>query len=316
MLKLDPTHNTATVVHQYTHNPPLNVSTQGSLETLPNGDAFIGWGALPYYSEYTAAGKLLYDVTMPLADESYRAFRLPWTGTPYYAPRIAARRSRGKNVVYASWNGATEVALWKVLAGSGARKLVPVVTAPRTGFETAIRATAAGPYFRVQALDSSGRLLSSSGVVHVTAGAPDGARPARNAAATVVGTSRAKIGVILVDSRGHTLYLFTGSRCSGGCAGVWSPLPATGSLQAAKGSGVSTSLLGRTRRSNGQDQVTYNHHALYLFSNDKRAGQLGGEGAHQFGGFWYAVGTRGNAIKPKKTNPGGGSVCNPLCPGY
>ncbi len=140
---------------------------------------------------------------------------------------------------------------------------------------------------------------------------------AGKASATTVGAAQAKVGQMLVDSRGHALYLFTGTGCSRSCARAWSPLLANGATQAAKGSGVNASLLGKTRLGNGKFQVTYAHHALYLFANDRRAGQLGGEGAHQFGGFWYVVDTHGNAIKPKKkTGGGGGGVCNPLCPGY
>ena len=75
---------------------------------------------------------------------------------------------------------------------------------------------------------------------------------------------------------------------------------------------MDSKLLGTTRRTNGKLQVTYNGHPLYRYSPDTKAGQINGEGADQFGGRWYIVGTNGKAIKPKS----GGSVCNPLCPGY
>ena len=67
--------------------------------------------------------------------------------------------------VAASWNGATQVASWKVLAGASATALAPVLTAPKSGFETTIKASTAGPYVAVQALDASGNVLGTSATV-------------------------------------------------------------------------------------------------------------------------------------------------------
>jgi hypothetical protein len=69
--------------------------------------------------------------------------------------------------VYVSWNGATRVASWRVLAGSAANALQAVVTTGRQGFETQIP-IATQPYVAVQALDAAGRTLATSSVVHVT----------------------------------------------------------------------------------------------------------------------------------------------------
>ncbi len=66
---------------------------------------------------------------------------------------------------YASWNGATEVASWRVLAGSSASALAPVATVARHGFETAIKVSSAGPYVQVQALDASGNVIGTSAAV-------------------------------------------------------------------------------------------------------------------------------------------------------
>jgi predicted lipoprotein with Yx(FWY)xxD motif len=108
-----------------------------------------------------------------------------------------------------------------------------------------------------------------------------------------------KLGKILVGSTGRTLYLFgkdsSGrSSCAGQCPVYWPPL-----LSAAKptaGSGVNASLLGRTKRSNGKWQVTYNKHPLYYFSNDKAAGQVKGEEVNAFGANWYAVSAKGAKV--------------------
>jgi predicted lipoprotein with Yx(FWY)xxD motif len=109
----------------------------------------------------------------------------------------------------------------------------------------------------------------------------------------------AKLGPILVNAHGHTLYLFRKDRndrsaCSASCAKFWPPLLVTGKPTA--GSGVKASLLGTTRRSNGSLQVTYNKHPLYTFALDKQAGQTNGENNFAFGARWYAVSGAGNAV--------------------
>jgi predicted lipoprotein with Yx(FWY)xxD motif len=114
-----------------------------------------------------------------------------------------------------------------------------------------------------------------------------------------VSLRQTKLGRILVNSRGHTLYMFAKDRhgkssCSGSCAKFWPPL-----LSRAKptsGPGVKASMLGTTRRSNGSLQVTYNKHPLYTYALDKRAGQTKGEGSSFFGAKWWAVSAGGRAV--------------------
>jgi predicted lipoprotein with Yx(FWY)xxD motif len=125
-------------------------------------------------------------------------------------------------------------------------------------------------------------------------------------AATVVSTAKTKLGRILVNSRGHTLYLFMKDRngksaCNGMCAKFWPPLIARGKVQAT--AGAKASLIGRTRRADGRMQVTYNHHPLYSFVKDSKKGQTNGEGLLAFGAHWYAVSPAGKAVK--KSSGGG-----------
>jgi predicted lipoprotein with Yx(FWY)xxD motif len=124
------------------------------------------------------------------------------------------------------------------------------------------------------------------------------ARSATGTTGTVL-LRKTKLGMILVNSRGHTLYMFGKDRngksaCSGSCAKFWPPSLHQGKPTA--GSGVKASLLGTTRRSNGTLQVTYNKHPLYTFALDKKAGQTNGEANVAFGGKWYAVSARGTAV--------------------
>jgi hypothetical protein len=76
------------------------------------------------------------------------------------------RASPGGATVYASWNGATGIARWRVLAGPSANALAPVASAPRSGFETAIGVTGAYAVYEVQALDGAGGVRATSGPGH------------------------------------------------------------------------------------------------------------------------------------------------------
>jgi hypothetical protein len=171
VLAVNPQTKTDTVVSQYEHSAALSSGSQGDIQQLPNGDVFVGWGAEPYFSEFSATGQLLLDGHMHGSYQSYRTYRFPWTGTPTSAPAIAAVAAsakaggRGPITAYASWNGATQVASWRVLAGPSAQQLAPVATAARTGFETAIATPAHEPYVAVQALEASGAVIGSSRVI-------------------------------------------------------------------------------------------------------------------------------------------------------
>src|SRR5262249_21225501 len=122
---------------------------------------------------------------------------------------------------------------------------------------------------------------------------------------STVSLRQTKLGMILVNSRRHTLYLFAKDRrgksaCGGSCARFWPPLRISG--KAAAGAGVKQSLLGTTRRSDGTLQVTYNRHPLYTYALDKQAGQTRGEGSLAFGARWYAVSARGTkVVRPPTT---------------
>ncbi len=150
-------------VTQYEHSPALSSGSQGNIQQLANQDVFVGWGSEPYFSEYSASGRLLFDAHMHGSYESYRAYRFPWTGAPGGAPSISATSaSGGRARVFASWNGDTRTTSWRVLAGSSPATIAPVATTARSGFETSVTTPAAAAYVAVQALDASGAVLGSS----------------------------------------------------------------------------------------------------------------------------------------------------------
>jgi len=112
-----------------------------------------------------------------------------------------------------------------------------------------------------------------------------------------------KLGQILVDSQGRSLYLFekdtsTASSCSGACAGVWPPLTVSGTPQGA--AGVLAGKLGGTKRADGKTEVTYNGHPLYYYVADTAPGQTKGEGLNQFGAGWDVVSPTGNKVESGK----------------
>ena len=166
-IHLDGSGKKATLVAQDQHSPALAAGFEGNVEALPGGDQFVGWGQQPYFSEYNSNGQMVFDARFVDSNSSYRAYRYSWTGTPTGAPSVAASVSGSMTNVYVSWNGATQVASWRVLAGSSPDALQAVVTSTKQGFESQI-AIPAQPYVAVQALDAAGHTLATSGVVHAT----------------------------------------------------------------------------------------------------------------------------------------------------
>jgi hypothetical protein len=163
-IALDTTADTATVVRQLTYpGQGILSDSQGDVQELPNGDDFVGWGQAGEVSEFSRAGQLTFDMHFVSSANSYRAFRFPWSAQPTTAPAVlAASVSHGAREVWASWNGATAVAAWRVLAGSSPKSLRAIGTYASTGFETAIRAPTSAPLVQVQALSASGSVLASS----------------------------------------------------------------------------------------------------------------------------------------------------------
>jgi hypothetical protein len=164
VLRLDPQQGTATLVSQFIHAPALIAESQGNLQALANGDWFVGWGQVPDFSEFGPEGNLLFDAHFPAHTQSYRGFRLAWTGMPAHRPSFSFQAPA---TVYASWNGATRVVAWRVLAGASPARMRPVAEAPRSGFETTIPLPpgTAGPYLQIEALDGSGTALGASAAV-------------------------------------------------------------------------------------------------------------------------------------------------------
>jgi hypothetical protein len=170
ILSVDEQARRVALAHADVSPSSLLSSGMGNAQLLPNSNLLIGFGDDPYTTEFSPAGDVVANLRMPQGQHSYRAFRLPWTGRPSDRPAVAARRDRssGHATLYVSWNGATEVASWR-LQGGARRSDLATVGRPvlRTGFETALPVGTGFGYGRAVALDAQGRELGASAVVAV-----------------------------------------------------------------------------------------------------------------------------------------------------
>jgi hypothetical protein len=159
----------ARLVSAYVHSsPPLLVASQGNMQTLPDANTLVAFGAEPVISEYAKNGSLLFDAHLPYEMIFYRAYRFPWSGRPLTPPAVAASKNNvGETIVHMSWNGATGVAAWRVLAGKNAGPLTAQTTVQLDGFETSTILPKQYGYVAAEALDSAGHVLGTSHSVAV-----------------------------------------------------------------------------------------------------------------------------------------------------
>jgi hypothetical protein len=165
-LRLDTQAKTATLVSSFVHPLGLLSQSQGNVQRLPNGDDFVGYGSRRWFTEYSPTGEVLLDGRLAAGNSSYRTYRFPWTGRPAELPRVV---TKGKEVSV-SWNGATGVARWQLLAGPGAEGMTPVADAPAAGFETTIPTSTTQPFVAMRAYDAAGNVLATSAPVKLPAG--------------------------------------------------------------------------------------------------------------------------------------------------
>ncbi len=146
------------------HDPPLLAASQGNMQTLANGNTVVGYGGVPAISEYAKDGALLFDAHQPFDLIFYRAFRFPWSAQPASPPAVLAslNNTGEETIVHASWNGATAVASWRVLAGKRPGSLTAQATIPASGFESSTTLPVKYEYAAAQALDSAGHVLGTS----------------------------------------------------------------------------------------------------------------------------------------------------------
>lgn len=162
VLQVDHRRRTVQLARSYRHPQPLLAYAMGNLQLLPDGNAIVGWGNLPWLTEFAAGGSMLMDLRLPWGHDSYRVFRFPWSASPSDTPALAAASTGGASTLYASWNGATGVSAWQVSTGPSPSALTPAGVVPRSGFETVIPLSLSTGYAAVTAVGGDGQALGTS----------------------------------------------------------------------------------------------------------------------------------------------------------
>ena len=176
-IAIDLADHRATLVASYAHpGEPLLAGSQGDMQTLPDGNTLVGFGGVPQITELGHGGKVLFDAHLPYDMIFYRAYRAPWSALPASRPALSASLNNvGETIVRMSWNGATGVASWRVLAGAHAGALSSRAVVADSGFESSaelvggngIGALGNLGYVAVQALSPSGAVLATSATVRI-----------------------------------------------------------------------------------------------------------------------------------------------------
>ena len=167
LIALDRRGRRATLVREYTHPRRLLAPFMGNAQMLPTGNLVVGWGGLPYVTEFRRDGGVHFDARLPAGGQNYRAFRLPWVGRPHQPPQLVAHTASGRRRLYVSWNGATEIAAWRLEVGSRRGELEPAQTKPKKGFETSFPAPRRGTFVAAVALGSRGKILGRSKTIRL-----------------------------------------------------------------------------------------------------------------------------------------------------
>jgi Arylsulfotransferase (ASST) len=153
ILRADTAAMSVTLVKAYVSPDKLLAMHQGGMQVLPDGHVFVGWGSEPYFTEFAHNGDVVYNAHFGKNQDSYRAYRFEWVGHPRDRPRLVVAGGKA----YVSWNGATEVRRWRLLADGK-----NVGEAERSGFETALTVPKDATEVSAVALDSQGQTLGTS----------------------------------------------------------------------------------------------------------------------------------------------------------
>lgn len=171
-VRRDPFDRVSTLVKQLVHPDKIQAGSQGNAQALEHGHTFVGWGATGRFSEFDAAGQLLFDANVAGDGwDTYRAYRFVWHATPVTKPVATAQRNAdGSVTVHAIWNGATDVARWVVVAGNQPNLLWPAASAAWNGLDTTLTLDTEASELAVVAQARDGRLLARSAAIAIVPG--------------------------------------------------------------------------------------------------------------------------------------------------
>jgi hypothetical protein len=174
--RIDEVSKTATVVWNFSHAPDVFTTFMGNTQRVPSGNTLLSWGApfthsgYSYFSmtEVTPENQAIFDFTFDQPYVSYRAFLFPWHGFPETPPALAAKGDASGLTLGYSWNGATEVASYRVYGGSSPTSLTLIDQKTNTDFENQSHLSGLPQgecYFQVAALDKDGNEMARSKVI-------------------------------------------------------------------------------------------------------------------------------------------------------
>lgn len=168
IISINHANNSSSLLQSFSAPGGLTSASQGNLQLLPNGNAFIGWGSHAYVSESAPDGTpVFYAHFATTGALHYRAFRFNFTSTPTTSPALFAfaQNATAPTAFYMSWNGATEVASWTLYGGSTPDNLIKLGNVKKAGFETvAVGGTSVYAFTLVAAVANNGTALRNSTV--------------------------------------------------------------------------------------------------------------------------------------------------------
>lgn len=167
ILKVDEKKKTVTLKKAFKYPKPLLGVSQGNMQTLPGAHEFIGWGGdKQFMTEFDSKGRVVWNAKLNSAlTDTYRAYKAKWHATPTSKPLVDAQAAAGKVTVSMSWNGATEVAKWRIVGGTSAEDLGEVGNVTWNDLESSGTFSTTATKFKVEALDAKGKVLGTSDVV-------------------------------------------------------------------------------------------------------------------------------------------------------
>lgn len=170
--EIDETNKVVTRTWEFRQTPDLYNFFMGNIQRLPNGNSFLGWGGFKnLLTEVGPDGSKRFEMTVDApAGWIYRAFRFPWSATPATTPTLVLTDVvAGEPALHFSWNGATDVASYRVEGWNRSKILTSTLTVPRTGFETSVVLSDLPDfvcYLRVMPVDKAGNDMRYSDVVY------------------------------------------------------------------------------------------------------------------------------------------------------
>ncbi len=167
--QLDEVNKVATSVWEFRNTPDTFAGAMGDAQRLPNANTIIGWGiSFPTITEARPDGAKAFELTFADSQMSYRAFRFPWEGFPSSPPTAVSATESPTTTLYCSWNGATNIAYYRIYGGKTSAASTLIGTQTKTGFEMSYDVTNLLDemcYFRVMPVDNSGHTTQYSNVV-------------------------------------------------------------------------------------------------------------------------------------------------------